>query len=191
MIRSPTVIVPIRDFSGMSRLSAALDCEGRSKLARKLFARAVNAASQADLDVVVVSSSRDVTDWAGTLGLRVFKDPQLGLSTAAASATASLDGSPWIVLHADLPLVSAPGLRHIAELGSEITVLVPSDDGGTNVIASAGTFPFAYGPGSFHRHFAAAPHATIVSNRELSIDIDTPLQLLAFPELLNTSSLTS
>jgi 2-phospho-L-lactate guanylyltransferase len=174
----------------MSRLSAALDIEGRSKLARELCARAVNAALQADLDVVVVSSSRDVTDWAGTLGLHLFKDPQMGLSSAAASATASLDGSPWIVLHADLPLVSALGLRHIADLGSEGTVLVPSHDGGTNVIASVGTFPFAYGPDSFHRHFAAVPHATIISNRELSIDIDTPLQLSAFPELLDTSSLT-
>jgi 2-phospho-L-lactate guanylyltransferase len=188
--QSPTVIVPIRDFSGMSRLSAVLDIDGRSRLARELSTRTVNAAVQAGLDVVVVSSSRDVIDWAGTIGLRVLEDPRMGLSTAAASATASLDGSPWIVLHADLPLVSALGLRHIADLGSHVTVLVPSQDGGTNVIASTGIFPFAYGPGSFHRHFASSPHATIISNAGLSIDIDTPLQLSAFPELLDTSSLT-
>lgn len=180
----------MRNFSGMSRLSAVLDIDGRSRLARELCTRAVNAAVQADLDVAVVSSSPDVIDWAESIDLHVLEDPRMGLSAAAASATASLDGSPWIVLHADLPLVSMLGLRHIADLGSNHTVLVPSQDGGTNVIASTGTFPFAYGSGSFHRHFAAAPHATIISNAELSIDIDTPLQLSAFPGLLDTSSLT-
>jgi 2-phospho-L-lactate guanylyltransferase (CobY/MobA/RfbA family) len=123
------------------------------------------------------------------LGTASCPDPGGGLSAAAAAATTSFADDQWIVLHADLPLVSAPALSEVAHLSAFGTVLVPSHDGGTNVIATSGTFPFAYGPESFHRHFSAAPGATIISNPELSIDIDTPLQLSCFPELLDASTL--
>jgi len=82
-------------------------------------------------------------------------------------------GAPWLVIHADLPLVTSDAIAAVADASQSTTVLVPSYDGGTTVIASRGTFPFSYGVGSFQRHYASAPNATIIVSPELSIDIDT------------------
>ena len=54
------------------------------------------------------------------------------------------------------------------------TVLVPSYDGGTNVIAGTGSgFRFSYGMASFHRHLAANPDATVLTHPLLALDLDT------------------
>ena len=188
MAASPTVLLPVRDFDGMSRLARVLDPYQRRALARKLCARAASAAHEAKLKLVVISSSGAVAGWADEQGSETWPDPGIGLSGAASAGVEQLGRHPWIVLHADLPLVTAGALRMIAEAASNATVLVPSQDGGTNLIASEGPFPFAYGPGSFHRHFAAVPNATIVSSAELSIDIDSPAQLAAFPKLVELPS---
>ncbi len=191
MPHTPTVIIPIRDFAGMTRLSPVLTPKERNVLARELATRAVAAAKSANLDIAVVSSSPEVVSWSVVVGAHSWPDSGGGLSAAAQGAVARLTGSPWIMLHADLPLVNASALRAVADAAVSGTVLVPSHDGGTNVIASSREFPFAYGPGSFHRHFAAAQRAKIISNPALSIDIDTLAQLSSFPELLNASTLSS
>ncbi len=180
------MILPIRDFSGMTRLASVLTAEERRTLTRELCERALRAVHGADLRALVVSSSHDVLEWAGNRGLDSIPDPGRGLSQAAAASVAGLDGSPWVVLHADLPLVTPSVLRRVAEFARDRTVLVPSHDGGTNVIASQGAFPFAYGSGSFHRHFASAPNAVVMASAHLSIDIDSPTQLAAFPGLTST-----
>jgi 2-phospho-L-lactate guanylyltransferase (CobY/MobA/RfbA family) len=136
------------------------------------------------LTLVVVSSSIEVKRWAAETGCEAWPDPGHGLTAAATAAVKRVGTSPWILLHADLPRVSAASLIEVAAAASGATVLVPSHDGGTNVIASSGPFPFAYGLGSFHRHFAKAPDAIIISNAELSIDIDSPIHLAAFPCLV-------
>lgn len=185
-----TVIVPVRDFDGMSRLSDVLNAEQRSLLTRALCGRSLTAAHGAGLDIVVVSSSPDVQDWANAAGVETMADPGGGLSAATHTAVERMEERPWMVLHADLPLVTAIEVARVAEAARTATVLVPSHDGGTNVIAATGGFPFAYGPGSFHRHLASVPMATVISAPELSIDIDTPAQLRMFPELLEVSSLS-
>jgi 2-phospho-L-lactate guanylyltransferase (CobY/MobA/RfbA family) len=141
------------------------------------------------MDIVVVSSDPQVRDWSSTVSAQCWDDAGSGLSAAATAATLTLDQLPWLVLHADLPLVDSTALCRVAEASMSGTVLVPSHDGGTNVIASTGGFPFMYGRGSFHRHFAVAPDAIIISDPQLSIDIDTPLQLSSFPGLLSASNL--
>lgn len=179
----PTTILPVRDFSGMTRLADVLTARERTNLVRELCERAACAATDAGMPVLVVSSDEAVAEWAGTHGFGSVPDSDSGLSGAAAGAVATLDGAAWLVLHPDIPGIGSTGLRRIAEMATETPVLVPSHDGGTNVIATRGAFPFAYGPGSFHRHFAAAPHAIVISTAALSIDIDSPAQLVAFPSL--------
>lgn len=170
----------------MTRLSTVLTQTERATLIRELCTRSADAVLGAALDTVVVSSSEDVINWADSRGVMSIPDPGSGLSRAAQEAVTSLGGTPWIVLHTDLPDVTSDSLAQIAEIARNRPVLVPSHDGGTNVIASSGSFPFSYGVGSFHRHFAAAPEATVVANTNLSIDIDSPLQLAAFPDLTET-----
>ena len=183
------LFVPIRDFEGMSRLAATLDTVARTRLIRDLASRVVRAGIGAGLDVGIVTSDRDVRAWADRLCVDSLVDPGQGLNAAASSATAGTRG-PWIIAHADLPLVTAVALRRIAGLAEAgHTVLVPSLDGGTTIIASWGAFRFSYGPGSFHRHLAAAPTAVVVSSAVLSVDIDTPLQLEALGDAMNVPSL--
>ncbi len=183
------LLVPIRDFEGMTRLADSLDVAARTRLIRDLAVRVIRAGIDAGLDVMVVTSDRGVRTWADGLGLDVLEDPGQGLNSAASSATAGTRG-PWIVAHADLPLVDASALRRIAGLvEAGHTVLVPSLDGGTTIVASRGDFPFSYGPGSFHRHLAAVPAAVVVPSAVLSIDIDTSLQLAALGHTMNMPSL--
>lgn len=185
-----TVLIPVRDFSGMSRLETVLAPELRTALSRWLCKTAVSAAQTAGLDVIVVSSSPEVREWTHADGIETWPDPGTGLSAAMAEAVGRMGANPWIALHADLPLLTAAALTEVARQPGDRTVLVPSHDGGTNVIRSSGAFPFSYGPGSFHRHFAAAPNAVVISRPELSIDIDSPAQLAVFPKLISRLSPT-
>lgn len=162
----------------MTRLRAAIADDHRTDLARLLATQVVNAGNLVGLHVIVVTSDADVSAWATALNLDVIPDPGLGLS-AAASHAVHLQRGPWLLAHADLPLVDAASLGLVAELARRNTVLVPSLDGGTNVIAHVGHFPFAFGVGSFHRHIAAAPDATVVSRAALSVELDTPVHLNA------------
>jgi 2-phospho-L-lactate guanylyltransferase (CobY/MobA/RfbA family) len=58
------------------------------------------------------------------------------------------------------------------------SAIVPSYDGGTNVIGGhADDFPFSFGPGSFQRHLAKAPSAVVVTLPRLVLDLDTPRDL--------------
>jgi len=175
----------------MSRLSSVLTAAQRANLSKELCARAVAAAQDAGLRVAVVSSSEAVIALTQMIGVEWLPDPGQGLSAAVASAVASMNEAPWMVMHADLPLVNARAVHAIAEASVKRTVLVPSSDGGTNVIASRGSFAFAFGPDSFERHFAKVPTAVVMPSPELSIDIDTPLHLSVFPEVLHSSSLRS
>jgi len=162
----------------MTRLRAAIDEDHRTGIARLLATQVANAGNHIGLRVIVVTSDAAVSSWATALNLEVTPDPGLGLSAAASHAVRQQRG-PWLLAHADLPLVDAESLGMVAKLGERNTVLVPSLDGGTNVIAHVGHFPFAFGEGSFHRHLAAAPDATVVSRATLSVELDTPVHLNA------------
>ena len=89
------------------------------------------------------------------------------------------------MVHGDLPLISPRAIAQVANALVSSPILVPSHDGGTSVVAGFGRFPFSYGIGSFRRHFAARPDALVMVSEELAIDIDTPLHLAAFPELVS------
>ncbi|VAV99074.1 hypothetical protein MNBD_ACTINO01-2234 [hydrothermal vent metagenome] len=181
---SMVAIIPIRSFDGMTRLDSVLTGPQRQRLARLLADRVVSATTAAGLTTMVVTNSSDVWSWAFENGLAVVDDPGTGLSDAAASGVASTEGHPWLVIHADLPLVTPEAIADVAAIAERSTVLAPSSDGGSSAIGGFGRFPFSYGPGSFHRHLSAVPNAVVVPSPELSIDIDTPVHLSAFPELI-------
>lgn len=180
MTSTPTVIVPIRSFDGMSRLSEALDAGARHRLGTRLAEGVVGAVRECALPLVVVTSDDEVSQMARRVGARLVADPADGLDGAAAAGVEAASSEQWIVMHADLPLVDADSLGQVARLVARgDTVVVPSLDGGTNVVASAGTFPFAFGPSSFHRHLAARPYAVVLPDPRLAVDIDTPNHLAA------------
>ncbi|MGI9667351.1 MAG: NTP transferase domain-containing protein [Acidimicrobiia bacterium] len=173
-----SLVLPIRDFSGMTRLASVLSLEERSSLTVRLAERMLESGLGADLEPVVVSRSARVKGWADSHNVRVVEDDGTGLTSAAATGVDHCPGR-WVLAHADLPYVTPDALVQVLKMSSGSTVLVPSVDGGTNVISSNGLFPFSFGEGSFHRHLASAPSAVVLPSRELSVELDTPTHLSA------------
>src|ERR1051325_5612979 len=154
------VVIPIRSFdAGKSRLGARLDPARRAELLRAMAENVVAAAGP--MPVAVVSNAGEVRRWAAALGLAILDDPgTLDLGAAAGLGWGAAAGFDRVVVaHADLPL--ATDLRPGAADGPlPVVVAVPCHrDDGTPVLslpATATGFVFAYGPGSFRRHAAAA-----------------------------------
>jgi 2-phospho-L-lactate guanylyltransferase len=182
-------VIPIRSFEGgKSRLGARLDPAGRADLLRAMAQTVVAAAGA--LPVAVVSNAREVRRWAAALGLTVLDDP--GTLDRAATAGLSWAGAAGfgrvVVAHADLPL--ATSLAPMAGDGSlPVVTAVPCHrDDGTPVLSlptAATGFVFAYGPGSFRRHAAAAHAAGLAfrvrRDQRLGRDVDAPEDLVGLP----------
>ena len=180
------VVIPIRSFdAGKSRLGARLDAGRRADLLRAMAENVVAAAGA--MPVAVVSNAGEVRTWAANLGLTVLEDPgSLDLAAAAGLGWAASAGFGRVVVaHADLPL--ARSLAPIVTDGSRpVVAAVPCHrDDGTPVLSlptTAGGFLFAYGPGSFRRHAAAARAAGLAfrvrRDGRLGRDVDAPEDLV-------------
>lgn len=123
--------------------------------------------------MVVVTDSQDVVRWGRALGVDAVVQTSPGLTGAGQALIDAASGQPWLMVHADLPLATGADFAAlVGALDNHSTVLAPSYDGGTPAIGSTGGFPFSYGPGSFRRHLAMAPSATVVVRRGLALDLD-------------------
>ena len=155
------VVIPIRSFeAGKSRLGAHLDPARRAELLRAMAENVVAAAGA--MPVAVVSNAREVRAWAPRLGLTVLDDPgTLDLAAAAGLGWAGASGFARVVVaHADLPLATslgAGGRRRLAGRWSPPSpATVTTARRSSRCRRRATGFVFAYGPGSFRRHAAAA-----------------------------------
>jgi len=98
----------------------------------------------------------------------------------SAAIYAAAAEAPWVVLHADLPLVTGNALRAIVAAAGAGPVIAPSYDGGTSALGDSGTERrrhFAYGPASFQAHLARSPAAQVIVDYRLAIDVDRPRDL--------------
>jgi 2-phospho-L-lactate guanylyltransferase len=180
------VALPIKPFAAAKqRLAAVLSVEQRRSLSMALAGRSADIAIAAGAVPLVLAADEEVAEWAVGRRLAWIPDRSLDLDGAAAGAVewSTERGRPWIICHADLPLLG------VADLSAAITpveagrpVIAASTDGGTNLIgAQVDRFDFAYGPGSFHRHLARlkATEPVILSRIGLSLDVDEPADLIA------------
>ena len=173
------MLVPVKAFAdAKARLAVVLGAAERERLARWTAARVLAAAGE--LPTYVACDDEQVAAWASEHGATILWHPGVGLNAAVNDSVAELRVSgvtDVIVAHGDLPRAHS-----LAELTEPRTVtFVPDRHGdGTNVIAlpTALAFQFAYGPGSFRRHLAAAIGAghSVRVRRDplLAADIDTP-----------------
>ncbi len=182
----PLVAIPIKPFGvAKGRLAPMMDARTRSIVGRQVAARTLEAARQSGARTVVATGDDGVRVWASDLGFPSIDEREHSLAGAAhaAVATAAAAGVPWIVVHADLPLIHANDLRLVIDaLATADIVLAPSYDGGTTVVAGVTTsFDFSYGNGSFRRHLAAAAglRTKIVVTLGLALDLDRPSDLRA------------
>ena len=110
----PTVaVVPIKSFAtGNQRLSKILGDSEREELGRSLASHVVETAESAGMLPIVVTADPDVATWATGFGFPPVPDPGQGLDAAATTGAewAIQARSRWIVLHADLPLLTTHDL---------------------------------------------------------------------------------
>jgi 2-phospho-L-lactate guanylyltransferase len=170
----PLAAIPVRSLEGMSRLGDRLDAYQRSKLTQALILRTAAACAGAGAGVAVVTADAAVSTWAADHDIEVLVDPGRDLDAAAQTAVAAARGRTWLVVHGDLPLLTHRDVTAVLTRCGPVPVLAPSHDGGTSVVAAtADSFPFRYGPGSFQRHLAAvAGGAAVVTRPGLALDLD-------------------
>lgn len=182
--RPVALVVPVKAFrAAKARLASLLDGPQRAALSRCTASIVVGAAG--DAEPYVVCDDDEVAYWARSAGATVLWRPGLGLNAAVSDAvdTVIALGHPGVVVaHADLPLAQDVAGVHRPD---EVVLAPDLARDGTNVIALpaavATGFPFAFGPGSFHRHLRAA-RATklpvhVLTDERLGLDIDTPEDL--------------
>ncbi len=180
----PTIaILPVKSFRlGKGRLAAHLDDADRSELGRALAERTAGLTVEAGLLPLLIAGDVEVAEWALLHGFPSMPDPGRGLDGAASVGTNWADetGSHWLVVHSDLPLLTASDLRFLhAALMRHGSVLAPSADGGTSAMGGRGPLTFSYGPGSFRRHLARYPDSGIVARLGLLHDVDTVADLIS------------
>ncbi|MCP4309025.1 MAG: 2-phospho-L-lactate guanylyltransferase [bacterium] len=180
MSKAILAALPIKPFGvAKQRLSERLDAATRSRVGKAIAERTAAAATDAGALVAIVTGDPGVKRWAEGLGYLTIAEPDLpraGLDGAAEAAIfeATRRQRPWAIIHADLPLVTPAVLHEVFRAAEQGTVLVPSYDGGTNVVGGRGAmFRFAYGKASFHRHLAMNPSAQVLTKPQLALDLDT------------------
>ena len=172
---------PPRLRDAKTRLGS-LDAGRRQALAQAVATHVITTCRAAGFEVLVVTGAPEVSAWCEALAIPVVADPGHGLDGAAEAGIAAAGSAcgRWCTATCPCsPPPTSPMLPGVPELGPRC--LAPSRDGGTNLIASTGGFPFRYGPGSFARHLGAAPDRSpqVMVTVGLAVEIDTPADLAA------------
>jgi 2-phospho-L-lactate guanylyltransferase len=192
-------VVPVGSLEGAkSRLGDRLDPEERRDLVLSMVHRTVAAAvATPGIDeTIVVTPDADVRDIALEAGARPIRQRSqglnLGLREAREEATAA-GAEALLVLPIDLPLVTpvaiATLLEPLADPARPLVALVPDRHRrGTNALltAPADAIDFAFGGDSRAAHADAAARAGaryVELDGPLTLDLDTPEDLLRFDEL--------
>ena len=176
--------VPVKSFAtAKNRLAPAIGPEARIAVSQEMARRTCLLLAEAGIRPLVLAADTEVASWAQTLAVEVIVDQGSSLDQAAQSAVMAAAGRPWLLIHADLPLLDSEILSQlIPTLEAGRTVIAPSRDGGTPLIgASLTTFAFSYGPSSYHRHLRllAPTFPMVVIDPRVAIDLDDPSDLQA------------
>lgn len=176
-------IIPVRSFRlGKQRLAGSIDTERRERLGRALAGHVAVVSEGAGLLPLIVTTDPGVAAWATASGFPSLPDPGEGLDAAcrAGAEWASESRSRWLVLHADLPLLTERDLEElVGPIDSGGDVIAPSSDGGTSAISAGRAIDFAFGEASFHAHLPRLTRPTIVARPGLLQDLDSPNDLEA------------
>jgi 2-phospho-L-lactate/phosphoenolpyruvate guanylyltransferase len=169
-----------------SRLAGQLAAESRLSLVRLMLQRALAAlrGSRTVTHITVVTPERDTIP----ADVHVVPDPGGGLNAALDAARDVLVGMgapELLVLHADLPLVTAADIDLLVEAGRRTGFALATDAAGTGTnalyVAPPGSVRFRFGPGSRFRHLEEAARlgvqAELVRSRGFELDLDGPADL--------------
>lgn len=181
---APTLVIPVKPLTaGKSRLDGVLEPAERASLNRRFLDHILTVSTEypGAAQTIIVSRDAEVLDAARDRGMTALTEPgKVGLNGALdlGFAAATSDGPrDVLIVHADLPNLSADDLRALCEAP---VALAPDTNGtGTNgmFLAAPHRIPFRFGLDSFRKHIEAArqlglePH--IVRRPGLAFDVDT------------------
>ena len=175
-----TAIVPARiGGARKSRLSGVLSADQRERLAERMFdhvLKVLNAHERIG-ECIVLSPAAPIDAQQ-----RWSEDKGRGLNPELTELRSGLARHDVVILHADLPFLSAGDVTDLLEAADEAGIAIAPDrlGTGTNGVAlKAGQpFRFAFGVGSCAAHRkAAGPQARLVERHGLGFDIDSPEDL--------------
>ncbi len=171
--------VPLKQFDlAKARMAVGFDAEQREKLGRAVAAHTLEVVARTVGAVWVVTSDEAVAEWADDRGAGIILERLEGLNAAASRVIELAANGRWMILHADLPLLTPEDVRAAWDrIPRDGFLLAPSRDGGTSVFAGKAPVPsFAYGPGSFHRHLAGVRRhpVRVIARTGFLLDVDAP-----------------
>lgn len=177
-----TAVVPLkREDVRKSRLATCLESSARVALS-EVMARHVVARlrSIARISEVVVLSPAPARELPATWRM----DHGAGLNAELSSCRSDMVGRPFLVIHADLPVLHESDLEALLDAAVRAGIAIAPDrhGTGTNAVALSGgeAFGFAFGEASLRRHLrAAGAGAALVEREGLALDLDTPEDLAA------------
>lgn len=175
-MRLATALVPVRATPGAKRrLAHVLAPGGRIALVCKLLEHVVSTLDAAGLRVIVLSPSPIAVD------AEVWTDAATGLNRALHAAVGRI-GGPALIVHADLPFLSARDVYDVLDRDADV-VVARARDGGTNGLLLPAAMPLAFGPGSAVAHAARARslgyRTAVVDVEGFAVDVDDGAALTA------------
>jgi 2-phospho-L-lactate guanylyltransferase len=188
-------VLPVKSLrAAKTRMASLLSQREREQLARAMFRDVLAAALQARslAGVMVVTADEEVAAIAAGAGARVLRETREAGTDAAVRTAARVlcaeSAAGMMVLPCDVPHVTGALVDELASACARpgSVVLVPSRDGGTNLLASTplDLIETSFGPDSFARHCAAAARAgvapQITTAGGLDLDLDGPEDLGSF-----------
>lgn len=190
----PVVIIPVKSGEKKSRLSGVLGRGQRERFAGLLLADALGALRGAGFlrSSYVVSSDESMLSLAARLGSRTVKEPEdMGVNSAVARGLDAVRGNPQVlVIPADLPLLRASELKHMARIsgsGAEVAIAPSLAFDGTNALLfeKAINPALSYDRDSFWNHLEGfggqGLRVAVCTEPGVMFDVDSPedLRLLA------------
>ena len=186
MAKQPNLLIPVNRLTKTKgRLQTFLSEEERIHLTISTLKTVIEASNKAGFITAILTDDKDVVSLASALIVIQEKQELKGLNEQINSALNEMAKDEIVIVHADLPLITAKSLIQLkkASLQTNSIVIAKSFDGGSNAILLKPPkyFSAEYGPGSCAKHhnsaITAGLSATVIDPPELYLDLDTPKDL--------------
>ena len=195
----PAVLVPVKSTGTKSRLSQVLSEKERREFVALVLLELLGQLRKASL----ISKSRVISSDGRILGLAssegalaIRETSDAGVNEAVLKGVkSSNESATFLVLPADLPLITSSHIRHLLRMGSagHSVVLAPSlGFNGTNalIFSPRDGLELSYDRDSFWNHLRSAARCGIstgvCSTKEVMFDVDTPSDLRALASMKST-----
>jgi len=183
------VIVPFKSAKQKSRLAGTLDATQRKLFSIVMLEAVLSAIEHAGLAPAchVVSSDEEALGVARNAGgTAVFEGGNRGVNAAVSLGMRRARANRYLILPADLPLLSSSDLKQVMALAAQGADMVISPSrlmDGTNLLlfADGREVPLSYDSNSFWGHLGAAASlgysVAVYTGRGVVLDIDTVADL--------------